>query len=48
MSVSQALRMGDLSEQARNYTKSTLQTADGNYTKLFSLLLNDSQEGNPN
>jgi hypothetical protein len=42
MSVSQALRMGDLSEQAKNYTKSTLQAADGNYTKLFSILLNDT------
>ena len=42
MSLSQALRMGDLSEQARNYTKSTLHAADGNYTKLFSILLNDT------
>ena len=43
MSLSQALRMGDLSEQARNYTKSTLHArSDGNYTKLFSILLNDT------
>lgn len=42
MSLSKALGMGDLSEQARNYTKSILHAADGNYTKLFSILLNDT------
>ena len=42
MSLSQALQMGDLIEQARNYSSNALQTADGNFTKLYSILLNDS------
>lgn len=42
MSVSQASRMGDISEQARNYTSHAIQTAGGNVTKLYSILLNDS------
>lgn len=42
MSISQALRMGDISEQARNYTSHAVQAAGGNVTKLYSILLNDS------